>query len=148
MAAVTQPWTESHILFLRGPKSSGGVQKIEMQMMQRSFQNTVDMGVQVVVQWKQILLVSMRMKVGSLASRVDKGSGVAMSCSIGCRRGSDPTLLWLRLCLWLAAVAPIRPCGWELPYAASAALKGKQTNKQNQKEKQWIWLGGVLVINL
>ena len=24
-----------------------------------------------------------------------KGSGVAMSCGVGCRRSSDPTLLWL-----------------------------------------------------
>ena len=33
------------------------------------------------------------------------GSGVAVSCSVGLRRGSDPELLWL----WsrLAAVAPI-----------------------------------------
>ena len=33
----------------------------------------------------------------------------------------DPAWLWL----WhrLAAVAPIRPLAWELPYAADAALK-------------------------
>ena len=31
----------------------------------------------------------------------------------------DPVLLWYRL----AAVAPIRPLAWELPYAADAALK-------------------------
>ena len=36
-----------------------------------------------------------------------KGSGVAMSCGVGCRRGSDPALVWL----WrrLAATAPIGP---------------------------------------
>ena len=36
----------------------------------------------------------------------------------------DPALLWL----WcrLAAAAPIQPLAWELPYAASAALKGKK----------------------
>ena len=41
--------------------------------------------------------------------------------------GSDPTLL----CLWRrwAAVAPIRPLAWVLPYALGAALKSK-TNKQ------------------
>ena len=35
-----------------------------------------------------------------------QGSGVAVSCAVGCRHGSDPTWLWL----WcrLAAVAPIR----------------------------------------
>ena len=51
-----------------------------------------------------------------------------MSCGVGCRRGLDPTLLWL----WrgLAATAPIRPLAWEPPYAMGVALeKTKQTNK-------------------
>ena len=43
---------------------------------------------------------------------------------VGCRRGSD--LMWLWLWLWLAPVAPIRTLSWELPYAASAALKSKK----------------------
>ena len=51
-----------------------------------------------------------------------QGSGVAMSCGVGCRRGSDPTLLWL----WPAAVAPIRPLAWEIPYAADTAYGGKK----------------------
>ena len=36
-----------------------------------------------------------------------------MSCGVGYRRGSDPTLLWL----WhrLVATALIRPLAWELP---------------------------------
>ena len=44
-----------------------------------------------------------------------------MSCGVGCRRGSDPSLLWL----WrrLAATAPIRPLAWEPPYAVGVALK-------------------------
>ena len=44
-----------------------------------------------------------------------------VSCSAGCKCGSDLALLWL----WgrLAAVAPIWPLVWELPHAASAALK-------------------------
>ena len=48
-----------------------------------------------------------------------QGSGVAVSCGVGRRRGSDPELLQL----WckLAAVAPIQPLAWELPYAAGAA---------------------------
>ena len=52
------------------------------------------------------------------------GSGVAVSCGVGRGRGSDPELLWL----WqrLAAVAPIRPLAWELPYAAGVALKSKE----------------------
>ena len=46
-------------------------------------------------------------------------SSVAVSCGVGRRRGSDPTLLWL----WrrLVATAPIRPLAWEPPYAAGAA---------------------------
>ena len=47
-----------------------------------------------------------------------------MSCGIGHRRGSDPTLLWL----WhrLAAVALIRPLAWEPLYAVGVALKRKK----------------------
>ena len=54
-----------------------------------------------------------------------------MSCGVGRRWGSDLTLLWL----WsrLAAVAPIRPLAWELPYAAGVTLKNK-TNKQTNKK--------------
>ena len=46
---------------------------------------------------------------------------MAMSCGVGHRRGSDPTLLWL----WCrpAAEAPIRPLAWKLPCATDAALK-------------------------
>ena len=53
--------------------------------------------------------------------------GFAMSCDVGCRRGSDPTLLWL----WHrpAAAAPIRLLAWELPYASGAALKKKKKKK-------------------
>ena len=47
-----------------------------------------------------------------------KGSDIATSC------GSDPELL--RLWLWLAAAALIRPLAWELPYAAGAAIKKKK----------------------
>ena len=50
-----------------------------------------------------------------------KGSSVALSCGVGHRCSSDPALL----CLWHrpAAAAPIQPLPWELPYAASAAIK-------------------------
>ena len=54
-----------------------------------------------------------------------------MSCGVGCRRGSNPTLLWL----WLGpvATAPIRPLAWESPYAEGAAQeKGKK-----RKKKRW-----------
>ena len=43
-------------------------------------------------------------------------------------------LLWL----WCrpAAVAPIRPLAWELPYAMGAALKSKKTKKKKKKKKE------------
>ena len=55
---------------------------------------------------------------------VGQGSGIAMSCGVGCKCHLDPALLWL----WcrLAAVAPIHLLAWELPYAAGAALKRKK----------------------
>ena len=54
-----------------------------------------------------------------------KDHGVAMSCGVGCRRGSDLAWLWL----WCrpAATAPIRPLAWDPPYAAGVALE--KTNK-------------------
>ena len=56
-----------------------------------------------------------------------------MSCGVGCRRGSDPALLWL----WhrLVATAPIGPLAWEPPYAAGAA-KEITTKKKEKKEKK------------
>ena len=60
-----------------------------------------------------------------------------MSCGVGCRRGSDPALLWP----WrrLVAASPIRPPAWEPPYAAGAA----QEIAKKKKEKQtWGSLGG------
>ena len=51
--------------------------------------------------------------------------------------------LWYRSQTWLGsgiavAVALIRPMAWELPYPVGAALKSKQTNKQNT---DWSVLG-------
>ena len=56
-----------------------------------------------------------------------------MSCSVGHRHGSDPTLLRL---LWRpVAEAPIRPLAWEPPYAMEAALeKAKRQKKKKKKE--------------
>jgi len=55
-----------------------------------------------------------------------------VSCGVGRRRGSDPTLLWL----WcrLEAAAPIQPLTWELPYATGVALKrpGKKKRKRHR----------------
>jgi len=60
-------------------------------------------------------------------------SSVAVSCSVGSRCGSDPVLLWL----WPAAIAPIRPLVWELPYAASAALKSKTKQNKTKQKPEW-----------
>ena len=52
-----------------------------------------------------------------------KGSGVAVSCGVDRRCGSDLVSLWL----WCrpAAAAPIRPLAWEPPYASGAAIINK-----------------------
>ena len=57
-----------------------------------------------------------------------------MSCGIGCRRGSDPALLWL----WrrLVATAPTGPLDWEPPYAEGAAQGKKKSKKQKKKKKK------------
>ena len=86
------------------------------------------------VQQKQIQLVSMRLWVQPLASL----SGLEIQCCHDLWYRScilDPSLLWL----WhrLAAVAPIQPLAWGLPYATGVALKrGKkeiETEKRNNE---------------
>ena len=54
---------------------------------------------------------------------------LAMSCGIGCRRGSDLALLWL----WgrPAAITSIQPLAWEPPYALGVALKKKKKERKN-----------------
>ena len=56
-----------------------------------------------------------------------------MSCGVGCRRGSDPALLWL----WRrpVATAPIGPLAWEPPYAAGAAQEIATTTKRQKQNK-------------
>ena len=58
---------------------------------------------------------------------MSEGSGVAMSCDVGCRYSLDLELLWL----WHgpAATAPIRPLAWEPPFVASVALKRPSPQK-------------------
>ena len=54
-----------------------------------------------------------------------------MSCGVGRRCGSDPTLLWL----WrrLVAAALIRPLAWEPTYAVGVAQeKGKKIKKKKK----------------
>ena len=57
------------------------------------------------------------------------GSGVAVSCGVGCRCGVDPVLLWL----WrrLEAAALIGPLAWEPACAASVALE--KTKKERER---------------
>ena len=67
---------------------------------------------------------------------VDQGSGIAMSCGVGRRHGSDPALLWL----WYRpeATALIRPLAWEPPYVGGVALEKtkRQKTKQNKTKQQ------------
>ena len=61
-----------------------------------------------------------------------QGSGVAVSCGVGHRCGSDPVLLWL----WHrpAATALIGPLAWEPPYAVGETLeKAKRPKKKKKK---------------
>ena len=55
-----------------------------------------------------------------------------MSYGVGCRRGSEPALLWL----WcrLAATALIRPLACEPPYAVGAAQEMAKSQKKKKKE--------------
>ena len=52
---------------------------------------------------------------------MDCGSGIAVSCGVGRRRGLDLVWLWL----WLAAV-PLDPWPGNLHNARGAALKSKK----------------------
>ena len=56
---------------------------------------------------------------------------MAVSCGVGHRHSSDPTLLWL----WcrLAATAPIQPLAWEPPYAVGAAQEMAKSQKKKKK---------------
>ena len=47
-----------------------------------------------------------------------------MSCGVGRRNSLDLALLWLQC--RLAALGPIGPLAWELPYAMGVALKSKE----------------------
>ena len=58
-------------------------------------------------------------------------SPIAVSCGVGRRGGSDPSLLWL----WCrpAATAPIRPLAWDPPYAVGVAQKMVKRQKKKKK---------------
>ena len=57
-----------------------------------------------------------------------------MSCGVGCRRGSEPMLLWW----WrrLATVALIQPLAWEPLHAEGVALKNKQTKSEYKVNRE------------
>ena len=59
-----------------------------------------------------------------------------MSCGVGHRCSLDPALLWL----WhrWAATPPIRPLGWELPYAKGLALKKQEKKKEMENRDEMI----------
>ena len=59
------------------------------------------------------------------------GSGITVSCGVGRKHGSDPTLLWL--CCRPAGTAPNGPLAWEPPYATGAALQKAKRQKDKKK---------------
>ena len=61
---------------------------------------------------------------------------IAVSCGVGLRHGSDPTLLWL----WRrpVATAPIRPLTWEPPYVAGVAQEKAKRQKKKKKKRIYI----------
>ena len=61
-----------------------------------------------------------------------KDSGIAVSCGVGHRRGSNLVLLWL----WcrLAATALIRPCPGNFHKPQVLSWKKKERDKKGEKE--------------
>ena len=72
-------------------------------------------------------LTSIHEDVGSIPG-LAQGSGIPVSCGVGHRRGTDPTLLWL----WYrpADTPPIPPLTCELLYASGVAKKRKNKNNK------------------
>ena len=64
------------------------------------------------------------------------GSGIAVSCGVGHRCGSNPVFLWL----WcrLAATALISPLAWKPPYAAGVALKTQKDRPTPEPQQRRI----------
>ena len=77
----------------------------------------------------------MRIRVWSLALLSWLRVQHCPSCGVSCRRGSDPTLLWL----WfqMAVAALIRPLAWELPYALGVALKRRRKKNPDEPKRWW-----------
>ena len=87
------------------------------------------------VQWKQIRVVSMRMRVRSLAYLSGLWiPSIAPSYGVGRRCSLDPALLWL----WLRPAATVQiqtTPAWELPYVVGTALKRKKNKNKNNNNK-------------
>ena len=71
-----------------------------------------------------------------------------MSCGVGCKRSSGPSLL----CSWCrpGAVAPIRPLACELLYAKGVAVKKKKKEKTSilidtdaEQQELYFMVGGM-----
>ena len=61
-----------------------------------------------------------------------------MSYGVGCRRGLDPTLMWL----WCrpVAIARIQPLAWEPIYATGAAQEmAKRPKNKKKREYSKFW---------
>ena len=73
-----------------------------------------------------------------------KGSGVAVSCGVGCRHGSDPELLWL----WCRpmATAPIGPLDWKPPYATRVAQEIAKRQKKPKKIENLIEIPVIILV--
>ena len=72
-------------------------------------------------QWKRIQLGTMRFRVRPLAS--PSGLRIQHCCELQCRLQTQfQSGIAVAVC-GPAAVVPVRPLAWELPYAAGAALK-------------------------
>lgn len=80
------------------------------------------------VPWKQIQLVSMRIRLQSLA--LLSGLRSRHCHGLWCRSSTARIQCCYERCCRLAAVALICSLAWELPYASRAALKIKSKKKK------------------
>ena len=86
--------------------------------------------VPVVMEQKQIQLVSWGLRFDPWHRSVRQGSHVAVSCGVGHRSSLDLALLWL----WCspAIVALIWLLVWKIPYVKGVALKSKKKKKKKK----------------